>query len=94
MSSESGDATQRIGELRGVTWEWREDAPEQAKDLPGMGVIAQEVEKVFPELVETDAEGHKTVAYHGLIGPLIEAIKELDARVRALEDQVRDQARG
>ena len=50
-----------------------------------MGVIAQDVEKVFPELVSTDEQGHKRVAYHGLIAPLIEAVKELDARLSALE---------
>jgi hypothetical protein len=50
-----------------------------------MGVIAQEVERVFPELVTTDEQGRKTVNDFGLIGPLIEAVKELDARVTALE---------
>lgn len=50
-----------------------------------MGVIAQEVEKVFPELVSTDEEGHKRVAYHGLVAPLIEAVKELDVRLSVLE---------
>ena len=51
-----------------------------------MGVIAQEVEKIFPELVsETglDAdtgEKYKSVQYLGLIAPLIEAIKELNAK--------------
>lgn len=43
-----------------------------------MGVIAQDVEQVYPELV-TEIGGVKTVQYHALIGPLIEAIKELDA---------------
>jgi hypothetical protein len=43
-----------------------------------MGVIAQDVEQVYPELV-TEIDGVKTVQYHALIGPLIEAIKELDA---------------
>jgi hypothetical protein len=50
-----------------------------------MGVIAQEVEAVFPELVTTDQQGLKRVNYLGLIAPLIEAVKELDDRVRALE---------
>jgi hypothetical protein len=85
VSPEPGDATHRIGALRGVSWEWREEAPEEAKEQPGLGVIAQDVEKVFPELVTTDEQGNKQVAYYGLIGPLIEAVKELDARVRALE---------
>ena len=53
-----------------------------------MGVIAQEVEKVFPELVTTDDQGRKKVEYEGLIAPLIEAVKELDERVRSLEAEV------
>ena len=50
-----------------------------------MGVIAQEVEAVFPELVTTDEQGHKKVDYQGLVGPVIEAIKELDARLTEVE---------
>ena len=49
-----------------------------------MGVIAQDVEKVFPELVHGD-EGQKTLQYSGLIGALVESIKELSAKVAALE---------
>ena len=41
------------------------------------GVIAQEVEKVLPEVVYTDKDGMKSVAYGNVIGLLIEAIKEL-----------------
>ena len=68
-----------------MTWKWRDDAPERAKEKPGIGVIAQDVEAVFPELVDTGPEGYKRVNYVGLIAPLIEAVKELDDRVRALE---------
>ena len=85
MTEEESGATEKIKQLRGVTWEWREEAPEEAKEQPGLGVIAQEVEKVFPELVETTPEGLKKVNYEGLIAPLIEAVKELDDRVRELE---------
>jgi len=53
-----------------------------------MGVIAQEVEKVFPELVTTDEQGRKKVEYEGLIAPLIAAVKELDERVRSLETEI------
>jgi hypothetical protein len=87
VSSEDPQATEKIQQLRGVTWEWREEAPDDAKEQPGMGVIAQEVEKVFPELVQTTPEGLKKVNYDGLIAPLIEAVKELDDRVRALEER-------
>jgi len=49
-----------------------------------MGVIAQDVEKVFPELVH-GSEGNKTLQYSGLIGVLVEAIKDLSAKVASLE---------
>jgi hypothetical protein len=55
-----------------------------------MGVIAQEVEAVFPELVHTDERGVKMVSYTGLVGVLIEAVKELDARLEALETRTGD----
>jgi hypothetical protein len=78
-------AVRRIRRLRGVTWRWREDAPPDVQSKPGIGVIAQDVEAVFPELVRIDDRGFKTVNYQGLIAPLIEAVKELDDRLRAVE---------
>jgi hypothetical protein len=88
--SETGEpppASARLGRLRGVTWEWRDEAPGAAKAQPGIGVIAQDVEEVFPELVTVGPDGYRRVDYAGLIGPLVEAIKELDARLAALEAQ-------
>ena len=82
---EQREATDKISQLRGVTWEWRDDAPDDAKEQPGIGVIAQEVEKVFPQLVRTDEQGRKKVDDGGLIPPLIKAVKELDARLTQLE---------
>ena len=49
-----------------------------------MGVIAQDVEKVFPELVHGE-EGEKSLQYSGLIGALIESIKELSDKISVLE---------
>ena len=53
-------------------------------------MVAQDVEKVFPELVSTGWNGYKRVDYVGLIGPLIEAVKELDQRLSILEAQIQD----
>lgn len=75
-----------VRRLRGVSFEWRENAVSGHAGAD-LGVIAQEVEEVFPELVRTSPDGYKTVNYLGLIAPLIEALKELDARVEALERQ-------
>ena len=52
--------------------------------IDSMGVIAQDVEKVYPELVHGD-EGNKTLQYSGLIGVLVEAVKDLSAKVKKLE---------
>ncbi len=81
-------AVSRIRRLRGVTWRWRDDVPAGVEQTPEIGVIAQEVEAVFPELVRMDARGFKTVNYGGLVAPLIEAVKELDDRLRAIEAQL------
>lgn len=64
------DALDKILQLNGVTWTWLSDGTSD------MGVIAQDVEKVFPELVVTNSNGRKSVKYGNLIGPLIEAFKK------------------
>ena len=50
-----------------------------------VGVIAQEVEKVLPEVVHTDTEGMKAVDYGKMVGVLIEAIKELKQEIDELK---------
>jgi hypothetical protein len=80
----------KLGRVRGVLWTWKEEAAELGK-IPGSadaGVIAQEVEAVFPELVVTSPEGYKRVNYTGLVGVVIEAVKELKAKNDALERRV------
>jgi Chaperone of endosialidase len=61
MATDDAAATEKIAHPRGVTWDRREDASEDAKEQPGIGVIAQESENVFPELVTTDEQGRKKV---------------------------------
>jgi Chaperone of endosialidase len=46
-----------------------------------IGIIAQEVEKIYPELVQTDHDGYKSVEYANLVAPIIEAIKELATKI-------------
>jgi hypothetical protein len=80
----------KLSKIRGVTWTWNEQAGPLGKE-PGSadaGVIAQEVEAVYPELVETSPEGYKRVNYTGLVGVVIEAVKELKAKNDALEKRV------
>jgi hypothetical protein len=53
-----------------------------------IGVIAQEVEQVFPEAVTTGADGVKRVNYSGLIGPLIEAVKAQQREIAAQNERI------
>ena len=52
-----------------------------------IGVIAQEIEMVYPELVTTKENGYKAVNYAQMTAVLIEAIKELSAKVESLESE-------
>jgi ribosomal protein L27 len=78
------DALDKVLQIRGVTYNRNDidDNPRQA------GVIAQEVEKVLPEVVSEDANGIKSVAYGNMIGLLIEAIKEQQERIEKLEERL------
>jgi hypothetical protein len=69
-----------VNDLRGVKFEWKEN------HKPSFGVVAQELQKVLPELVtNTDP---KTVNYNGIIGVLIEAIKEQQRQIEELRARI------
>ena len=52
-----------------------------------IGLLAQDIEKVFPELVHGE-EGEKSLQYSGLVGALIESVKELSTKVADLESKL------
>jgi hypothetical protein len=76
---------EKLTQLRGVSFEWNDEykALGRGTGRREIGVIAQDVEAVFPELVTTWGEGYKAVDYGKLSGVLIEAIKELQANTEA-----------
>jgi hypothetical protein len=86
---------EKVLNLRGVEFDWNATSRKGKHDL---GVIAQEVEKVLPDLVSEkilstgDFEGNdtpsKTVDYEKLTAVLIEAIKEVNLKVENLENQL------
>jgi hypothetical protein len=80
----------KIATLRGVSYLWRvDDFPNKNfSDGTQLGVIAQEIETVFPELVHTDKKGYKSVQYSNIVAPLIEAIKTLKHQNEAQQDQI------
>ena len=74
------NANEILNQINGVNFTWIKS------NKPSIGIIAQEIEKVLPQLVnERTDTGTKSVNYNGLIGVLIEAVKELSQRVEELE---------
>jgi hypothetical protein len=73
----------KVLQLRGVTFT-RKDQDDGKKHT---GVIAQDVLKVLPEAVSGSEDTTYSVAYGNLVGLLIEAIKELNAKIERLEDK-------
>ena len=71
----------KLSEIIGVTFEWKET------DKKSGGVIAQDVEKVMPELVG-QIEDHKSVNYNGLIGLLVECVKEQQKQIDELKSRI------
>lgn len=84
------NALESVLKLQGVNYEWRVDEYKDKNFEEGrqIGLIAQEVEQVIPELVNTDNEGYKAVSYEKLTAVLVEAIKEQQKRIKELEDKI------
>ena len=74
----------KINAIRGVTYD-RNDIENNPRQT---GVIAQEVELVLPEVVSTNDEGLKSVAYGNMVGLLIEAIKDQQKQIDELKAKI------
>ena len=83
---------ERLLRLRGRTFEYRD--PESLGELPGerVGVVAQEVEAVFPDWVEVSGTGYRAVTFRGFEALFAEALEELreeqDARLARLHEEL------
>jgi len=82
-------AMEKVGQLRGVYFDWKEQG---AHD---MGMIAEEVGQVIPEIVDYEANGTdaSSLAYDRLVALLVEALKEQEARIAELEQAVAESNR-
>ena len=74
------NAIETVKQIQGVKYKWVDNHSQ-----PSIGVIAQEIEKVLPEVVVTNDQGLKTVSYGNIVGLLIEAIKEQQVRIEEVE---------
>lgn len=75
------DAMNKVNALNGVRFDWRHTEKSSA------GLIAQDVEVVMPELVETTEDG-KSLNYNGVVGLLVEAVKTLSQQVASLQAEL------
>jgi len=79
------NALGKVLALRGVSFGWKDSANEKGTQI---GLIAQEVEKVYPEIVSVGANGKKGVDYSALVAPLIEAVKEQQKQINELKIEI------
>lgn len=81
----------RISHIQAYTYEFKVAAQQelQLPSTPQIGLIAQELESVYPELVEQHSSGYKSVNYTQLVPVLIGAINELHQKVLHLEQELR-----
>lgn len=80
-------AVEKMLTLRGVTYAWIDPASQGNLVGRQTGFVAQDVEKVFPDWVGTDAKGFKTVTVRGFEALSVEAVRELNARLARLEQR-------
>lgn len=83
-----------LSQLRGVSFKYKKESPndvlKRMDDRTKYGLIAQEVEMIYPELVKVDKDGYKMVDYIGLIPVLINAINELNRKIIAIESETNE----
>jgi hypothetical protein len=84
------NAQSLVSKLQGVRFDWKKDEFKEKNFDSGrqIGLIAQDVEKVLPEIVRTDPEGYKAVAYDKLTAVLIEAFKEQQNEINRLKAEI------
>ena len=78
------NALDKVSKLKGVTFDWKQsDSLLEIKE--DIGFIAQDVQKVLPELVRENEDGKLSMRHQGVIPILVEAIKELKAEIEELK---------
>ena len=87
------NALHKINKINGVEFDWIDGKDEYGNSVHSntghdVGVIAQEIEEVLPEVVTTRDNGYKAVKYEKIVPLLIEAIKEQQQQINKLEEKL------
>jgi len=85
------NALEKVLKISGVSFDWKELTEEEKKTIHGneghdVGVIAQEIEEVLPEVVTERDSGYKAVKYEKIVPLLIQAIKEQQQQIEELKN--------
>jgi hypothetical protein len=82
------NALEKVKQISGNTYDWKEGYDEvHSHKGNDVGVIAQEIEQILPQIVTNRDNGFKAVQYEKIIPLLIEAIKELSAKIDSFENK-------
>ena len=84
------ESLDKVNQLQGVSYEWKVDEyPDQGfTEGKQIGLIAQDVEKLIPEIVHTNDNGYKSISYEKLTAVLVEAIKAQQAQIEDLKARI------
>ena len=78
----------KVNQIAGYEFDWNEKSHQiQQEKGHDVGLVAQEVEKVLPEVIQIREDGIKAIAYEKVVPLLVQSIKELTKRVEELEDE-------
>ena len=80
----------KVQQIRGVTFDWNEKSNElQQEKGHDVGLIAQEVEMVLPEVIQIRKDGIKAISYEKVVPLLVEAIKEQQTLIEDLSNRIK-----
>jgi hypothetical protein len=82
-------ALDKLSQLRGVNFEWKEPSLMANQEGVQTGFVAQEVEKIFPEWVFTDQDGNKGIGFVGFEALVVESLKELKAEIKKIKTHLK-----
>jgi len=84
--SQIDNALEKVMDMEGVYFDWKDN-----KGKHQVGIIAQEMKKVLPEVVNQDDKGYYSVSYGGVVPVLIEAIKEQQEAITEQQEAIKKQ---
>jgi hypothetical protein len=82
------DALSKVISIGGYEFDWIEMEGIHVNSGHDIGVMAQEIEKILPEVVVTRENGFKAVRYEKIVALLIQSIKELSSEVEELKNKL------